>query len=355
MPYITDGVLLKTVTTDAKRTPERAWLTEVSSVVLQQAVATLNSAYRAFFASVSGKRKGARVGRPRFRSKRDHHQSISFMRHVFAVTDGHKLKLSKIGELAVRWSRALPAPPSSVTISKDPAGRYFASFVVEVAEKALLGVSKEVGIDLGLTTFAVLSDGTKIDSPKFLRRAERKLRRGQQALSRKQKGSSNRAKAKRRVARVHAQVRDARRDFHHKASSMIIRENQAVYVEDLCVKGLARTKLAKSIHDAGWSSFVNMLEYKTRLYGRSFHRIGRFVPSSQMCSTCGVVDGPKPLSVRTWTCAACGSEHDRDHNASLNILAAGRAERLNACGADMSPGVIPAVCVEARTRRRVAA
>lgn len=211
----------------------------------------------------------------------------------------------------------------------------------------------EVGIDLGLTTFAVLSDGKRIIAPKFLRRAERKLRRAQQALSRKQKGSNNRGKARLRVARLHAHVADVRHEFHHTKSSEIIRENQAVMVEDLCVKGMARTNLAKSIHDAGWASFVNMLEYKAKLNGREFRRIGRFFPSSQMCSACGIIDGPKPLHIRTWVCPACGAEHDRDLNAAKNILAAGCAERINACGGDVRPA-ISADPDEARTRRRTA-
>lgn len=282
--------------------------------------------------------------------------SIRFTKNSqFRVTTGGKLRLPKIGDVEVRWSRALPSQPSSVTVTKDASGRYFASFVVEVPETTLPTTTKEVGIDLGLTTFAVLSDGTKIASPRFLRKAERKVRRAQQSLSRKEKGSNNRTKARVKVARAHAQVTDARRDFHHKASTTIVRDNQAVYVEDLCVNGLARTKLAKSVHDAGWSAFVSMLEYKAKLYGREFHRIGRFVPTSQTCSTCGVLNGPKPLSTRTWTCAACGATHDRDHNASLNILTAGRAERLNACGGDIRPGPVQADPDEAGTRRRDAA
>ncbi|MHB8435867.1 MAG: RNA-guided endonuclease InsQ/TnpB family protein [Acidimicrobiales bacterium] len=356
LAYPTDGVVSRSVITDAKKTPERAWLSEVSAVVLQQAVADLNSAYRAFFDSGSGKRKGPKVGHPKFRSKRDHRQSIRFTKNShFRITDGRKLRLAKIGDVKVRWSRELPSQPSSVTVIKDSSGRYFASFVVEMAEVSLPEATSEVGIDLGLTTFAVLSDGTKIASPRFLARAERKLRRAQRSLSRKEKGSNNREAARIKVARAHAKVGDARRDFHHKASTAIIRENQAVYVEDLCVKGLARTKLAKSVHDAGWSTFVSMLEYKAKLYGRELCRIGRFVPTSQTCSACGVVDGPKPLSVRTWACGPCGAIHDRDHNAALNILAAGRAERLNACGGDVRPGVIQAVPSEAGTLRRDAA
>ncbi|WP_285497294.1 RNA-guided endonuclease TnpB family protein [Actinomadura sp. NBRC 104425] len=355
LPYISDGDLSKRVITEAKKTPERAWLGEVSAVVLQQALADLNTAYRNFFASITGKRKGPTVAAPRFKSRKDNRQAIRFTRNArFQVTPGGELRLPKIGDLKVKWSRRLPSEPSSVTVVKDAAGRYFASFVVQAPSQPLPETAAQVGIDLGLTHFAVLSDGRKIANPRFLRRAERRLRKAQQALSRKQKGSANRAKARARVAKAHARVADARRDFAHKLSTSIIRENQAVMVEDLCVKGLARTRLAKSVQDAGWSALVSMLEYKANRYGRTLIKIGRFEPTSQVCSACGVLDGPKPLRVRSWTCAACGTRHDRDVNAARNILAAGRAERLNACGAQVRPGHAPAQREEAGTHRGAA-
>jgi putative transposase len=188
----------------------------------------------------------------------------------------------------------------------------------------------------GGTPIAVLSDGTKIDSPRFLRRAEKKLKKAQRELSRKQKGSKNRAKARLKVARAHAGVADARKEFHHQLSTQLIRDNQAVAVEDLAVSGLARTRLAKSVHDAGWAQFVTILEYKAQRYGRTFVKIGRFEPTSQTCSTCGHRDGPKPLHVREWTCPACNTLHDRDHNAAINVRqAAGLA--ASACGAPVRP------------------
>jgi putative transposase len=269
------------------------------------------------------------------------------------------LSLPKIGEVAVHWSRDLPSDPSSVTVVKDAAGRYHASFVVETnpAEDAARFPSDpdasyaETGIDLGLTHFAILSDGRKIEAPKFLRREEKKLAKHQKDLARKEKGSKNRKKAVAKVAKAHARVADQRRDFHHKLSTQIVRDNQAVYVEDLCVKGLARTRLAKSVHDAGWSGFVNMLEYKCKRYGRYFARIDRFAPTSQVCTACGVKDGPKPLSVREWTCAGCGTVHDRDVNAARNVLAQGRWDRVNGCGAQVRPGRVPAQRGEAATRQ----
>ncbi|MFD7843012.1 RNA-guided endonuclease InsQ/TnpB family protein [Nocardia sp. NPDC059764] len=334
-PYITDAELSKALT-EAKKSPQRAWLAEVSSVVLQQALADLNTAYRNFFASITGKRRGARVGPPRFRSRKDNRHAIRFTKNSrFAVTPGGKLRVPKIGDVKVAWSRELPCEPSSVTIIKDAAGRYFASFVVQTDDQSLPELDAEVGIDLGLSTFAVLSDGSRIESPRFLRQAERRLRKAQKALSRKAKGSANRDRARLKVARTHAKVADTRRDWAHKQSTRIIRDNQAVYVEDLCVKGLARTRLAKSVHDAGWGMFTRMLDEKATRYGRTFARVDRWFPSSQLCSECGALSGKKPLYVREWTCA-CGAVHDRDLNAAHNILAAGRAERLNACGGTVS-------------------
>jgi putative transposase len=238
LPYISDAELSARLTV-AKASPERAWLGEVSVVVLQQALADLAAAYRNFFASATGRRKGPKVGPPRFRSRKDSRQAIRFTRNArFVVTAGGKLRLPKIGDVPVRWSRPLPCSPSSVTVIKDPAGRYSASFVVDSEPGAMPGTDPVIGIDLGLTHFAVLSDGTKIASPRFLRRAEKKLKRAQRALSRKQEGSQNRDKAKIKVARAHVRVGDARRDFHHQLSTALIRENQAVAVEDLAVNGL---------------------------------------------------------------------------------------------------------------------
>jgi putative transposase len=336
-PYLTDAQLSARLTA-AKATPGRTWLNEVSAVVLQQALADLNAAYRNYFASLQGTRKGPRIGPPRFRSRKDTRQAVRFTANArFQVLPNGKLRLAKIGDVPVRWSRPLPSHPSSVTVLKDAAGRYFASFVVQAVPSVLPGAEPVIGIDLGLAHFAVLSDGRKIASPRFLRRAEHKLRRAQRALSRKQIGSRNRDKARARVARVHAKVAHARRDFCHQLSTALIRDNQAVAVEDLAVRGLTRTRLAKSVHDAGWSGFVAMLEYKARLYGRELHKIGRFEPTSQTCSACGVKDGPKPLHVREWRCRACGVLLDRDVNAAVNVAkAAGLA--VTACGAQVRPG-----------------
>lgn len=346
LPFIPSGELSKHLTA-SKKTVERAWLVEVSSVVLQQSLRDLDTAYKNFFDSLKGKRP--KMGPPRFKSRKDTRQSVRFTANAgWKITTGGKLRLPKVGDVAVKWSRSLPSTPSTVTMVKDSAGRYFASFVVETDPETLPATDSVVGIDLGLTHFAILSDGTKIDSPRFLRRAEKKLKKAQRDLSRKANGSNNRAKARVKVARAHARTADARREFHHQLSTKLIRENQAVAVEDLPVKGLARTRLAKSVHDAGWSAFVSMLEYKAALHGRTLVKIGRFEPTSQVCSACGVKDGPKPLNVRTWTCQACGAVLDRDINAAVNVAkAAGLA--VTACGAQVRPGLVPAQREEAGT------
>ncbi|MGW4563732.1 RNA-guided endonuclease InsQ/TnpB family protein [Streptomyces sp. NPDC004561] len=350
-PHPKIGDLSKQVITEAKKTEARAWLGEVSAVVLQQSLRDLDTAYSNFFASLKGTRKGPKIQEPRFKSKRDNRQSVRFTANArWSVTTGGDLRLPKIGDVRVKWSRTLPSTPSTVTVIKDAAGRYFCSFVVETDPETLPATDNVVGIDLGLTHFAILSDGTKIDSPRFLRRAEKRLKRAQQSLSRKAKGSNNREKATLRVARTHARTADARREFHHQLSTKLIRENQSVAVEDLAVKGLARTRMAKSVHDAGWSAFVAMLEYKAAKSGRTFHRIGRFEPTSRVCSACGVKDGPKPLHVRVWTCGACGTALDRDINAAVNVAkAAGLA--VPARGAQVRPVPVPAQRVEAGTHR----
>ncbi|GJF25035.1 RNA-guided endonuclease InsQ/TnpB family protein [Streptomyces sp. HO565] len=359
LPYVTSAELSRVRITQAKRTEERAWLADVSAVVLQQSLRDLDAAYKNFFDSLKGKRAGRKAGPPRYKSKKDTRQSIRLNANAFSLTDDGRVYVAKVGSLRVKWSRRLPAAPTSLTVVKDSRGRYFLSFVVDAEPDILAPVETETGLDLGLSTFAVLSDGRKIDSPRFLRRAEKKLRRLQRELSRKQKGSKNRVKARIKVARQHAKVADRRRDWHHKASTQIIRDNQAVFVEDLAVSGLCRTRLAKSVHDAGWAAFVGMLEYKAVKHGRTFATVDRAFPSSQICSACGFRDGPKPLHVRRWTCGACGTVHDRDHNAARNVLfegrrivAARRAETRNACGAPVRRAPVPAQRGEAGSPRK---
>jgi putative transposase len=349
---ISDTEVQRRVITLAKRTPERAWLAEVASVALVQACQDARRAYRNWFDSLSGQRKGCRIGHPRFRSKRGR-QSIRLTRNGF-VLHGERLYIAKIGDIRVRWSRPLSSEPSSVTVIKDPDGRYYASFVVEREASPLSACGREIGVDVGLDRLAVTSDGEIIANPRFLRAKQRHLARAQRALCRKQKGSMNRARARRRVAVLHRKIRETRLDHAHKTALRLVRDNQAVYAEDLAITGLARTRLARSVHDAGWAQFLRLLGEKAEYYGRTFARIGRFEPTSQVCSACGHKDGPKPLSVRAWTCPACDAVHDRDVNAARNILAAGRADRLNACGGQVRPASLLAPAGETGTHRGAA-
>jgi len=355
LPFVGGVELSRQVVTLAKQTPERAWLGEVSAVALQQSLADLDRAYRSYFrnlkrvkaARARGDKAKLRVRKPRFKS-RHHEQAVRFtLNSRFRVLPDGRLSLPKVGRLKVRWSRSLPSAPSSVTITLDRAGRYHASFVVQAVEAPLAPAETAVGIDLGLTSFATLSDGRKVDNPQWLRQRERALRRSQRNMSRKRKGSRNRDKARLRAARLHTRVADARRDFHHQLSTNVIGEHQTVCVETLNVAGLGRSRFAKSIHDAGWGQFTAMLEYKAKLYGRTLVRVDRMFPSSQLCSACGHRDGPKPLKVRTWTCPDCGTVHDRDLNAAKNILAAGLA--VTACGPGLRPSASQAVGDEAGT------
>ena len=230
-PFPKAGELSTRLITEAKRSASRSWLSEVSAVVLQQSLRDAEAAYKNFFASLKGARKGPKPGAPRFKSRKDARQSVRFTANArWSITDTGRLNLPKIGAVKVKWSRTLPTTPTSVTVIKDAAGRFFASFVIDTdpAEDAarMPATGQSIGIDLGLTHFAVLSTGEKIDSPRFLRRAEKKLKRAQRELSRKQKGSKNREKARLKVARAHAEVTDARKEFHHQLSTRLISENQ---------------------------------------------------------------------------------------------------------------------------------
>lgn len=305
-----------------KKTDAFLWLAEVAAVPLQQSLKTLDVAFRNFFDSVTGKRKGPKVRMPRFK-KRSNTQSASFVGTAFTV--GAKLRLAKLtGTIKVQWSRTLPSTPSSVTVIKDAAGRYFASFVVEREPELLPWNDKAIGIDLGITTFATLDDGTKIDAPKPLKRYQRKLARLQRRLSKCQKGSNRRKRAVLAVAKVHARIKDIRTDFLHQLSTKLIRENQSISLEDLNVSGLLRNHcLAKAISDLGWRKFRTMLEAKADRYGPELSIISRWEPTSQTCSCCGHREGRKKLSTREWQCLKCGVLHDRDVNAAKNIRVAG--------------------------------
>jgi putative transposase len=299
------------VITLAKTTAERGWLREVPSVALVQSVNDARRAFRNFFDSVAGKRRGRKVGPPRFKRRKSNRQSFRLTRNGFRIRPNGRLEIAKIGGVAVRWSRELPSEPSSVTIIREPDGHYYATFVVEVPNIPLPMTEREVGVDLGLTRLASIADTSggcvDVDNPRYLQRKSRRLARLQREMCRRRKGSKNRDKARRMVAIQHGKVARSRRDHHHKEALTLVRENQAIYVE------------------------------KCDRYGRTLHRVSRWLASSKTCSDCGYVLDELALRTRAWQCPACCAQHDRDHNAAKNVLAAGRAERLIAGGALVSP------------------
>nr|WP_066366721.1 RNA-guided endonuclease TnpB family protein [Herbidospora mongoliensis] len=307
--------------TEWKRTDDLAFLNEVSSVPLQQALRHLQAAFANFFAK--------RAGYPTFKSRKKSRASAEYTRSAFKYRDG-ALTLAKMdGPLNIFWSRPLPegAEPSTVTVSRDAAGRWFVSILCQDAIRPLGPTSNTVGVDAGITALATLSTGEKIVNPRHERADRRKLAKAQRALARMQKGSANRQKAKLKVARVYARICDRRRDFLHKLTTRLVRETQTVVIEDLTVRNMVKNhKLARAISDASWREMRTMLEYKTQWYGRELVVVDRWFPSSKLCSACGILQDEMPLNVRTWECA-CGAAHDRDVNAAKNILAAGLAER----------------------------
>ncbi|MEV5745038.1 RNA-guided endonuclease TnpB family protein [Microbispora rosea] len=319
--------------TELKRDGGHNFLYEVSSVPLQQALRHQHTAFVNFFAG--------RARHPRFKSRHGR-QSATYTRSAFRWRDG-RLHLAKTdGPLEFVWSWPEVAPamidPTTVTVSRDPSGRWYASLAVEADAdpEPLPCTGSQAGIDLGVTDFVVLSTGEKIPNPRHLECKARNLARYQRRMARKQRGSANQAEAKAKVARAHTKVRDARADFLHRISTRLVRDHDLIVIEDLNVKGMVRNhSLARAISDGGWGEFRRQLEYKTAKYGRTLVVIDRWYPSSKTCSACGHLLAQLSLSTRTWQCPSCGTRHDRDVNAAKNILAAGRA--VSACGADVSP------------------
>ena len=315
--------------TALKKDPEFVWLNEVSSVPVQQALRHLQTAFGNFFAK--------RAKYPTFKRK-DGPQSAEYTTSAFKW-DGKALKLAKmVAPLAIRFSRTIPraAKVTTVTVSKDAAGRYFVSMLCDDAVEPKAEAAGKVGIDLGLTHFAILSTGEKVAAPNTFRKHETKLAKLQRRLAKKQKGSANRKKARLKVAKLHAKIADSRKDFLHKLSTRLVNENQVIAIETLAVSNMQKNRhLAKSISDAGWAEFVRQLKYKSLWYGRELVGIDRWYPSSKRCSDCGHTVAKMPLSVREWTCPECGTIHDRDVNAARNVLAAGLA--VSAHGEAVSP------------------
>jgi putative transposase len=326
LSYAASGTALTAV----KKDPGLAFLTEVSSVPLQQTLRHQQQALTAFFTG--------RARYPRFKSRHSR-QCAHYTRSAFSMRSG-VLRLAKTdGPLRFVWSwpevDVTGLDPTMVVVSRESDGRWYVTFAIDgSAPQPLESTRRAVGVDLGITDFAVTSNEDRIPNPRHLERKARNLARYQRRLARCQKGTANRAKATAKVARAHRKVRDARRDFLHRASSRLARENDVIVIEDLNVAGMVRNrKLARVISDCGWGEFRRQLEYKCARYGRDLVVIDRFYPSSKTCSACGHLLAELSLSTRTWQCPSCGTRHDRDVNAAKNILAAGQA--VTACGADV--------------------
>jgi putative transposase len=318
--------------TALKREPETAWLNDVSSVPAQQALRHLDRAFRNFFEG--------RAKYPVFHTKRGP-QTAEYTTSAFRWDAKVKaLTLAKMdAPLDIHWSRPLPdgANPSTVTVSYDSAGRYCVSILVEEEVAPLPPVRSSVGLDLGVHDTVVLHTGEKVGNPRFFHQDAKRLAKAQRRLAKKRLGSKNRAKARRKVARIHARVADRRRDFLHKLSMRLIRENQTICIESLRVKAMVKhPTLAQAISDVGWGELVRQLRYKAEWYARTLVAVDKWYPSSKRCSACGHVLGSLSLETRQWTCPECGVLHDRDVNAAKNVLAVGLA--VSACGEAVRPG-----------------
>ncbi|MEZ2272146.1 MAG: IS200/IS605 family element RNA-guided endonuclease TnpB [Microcoleus sp.] len=312
---------------------EYEWLKEPYSQCLQVVALNLSTAYKNFF--------DKRALLPKFKSKHGR-QSISYPQNV--KFDGDKINLPKIGLVHCQRHRDFEGDVKTVTVSRNPDGKYFVSVLVDdgKANPELMPVDKAIGIDVGLTHLAITSDGSKFDNPRFFIKHQRNLKRKQQKLSKKKKGSQNRKKARLAVAKVHSKIARCREDFLHKLSRKIVNENQVIAVENLNIKGMVKNhNLAKAISDVGWGMFCTMLKYKAESQGRQYIEIDRWFPSSKTCHVCLNRVDNLSLDVRVWTCKHCGTHHDRDVNAAINIrnealriISLGTSE--SACGGDVS-------------------
>lgn len=311
--------------TSLKQQDDHAWLREVSCVPTQQALRHLQTAFRGFFEK--------RTGYPAFKRKHDK-QTAEYTRSAFKWDAlNRRLIIAQLGRLKIRWSRAFVSSPTTATITKDRAGRYFVSLVFDEQIESLPRTSEVVGIDLGISRLATLSTGGRISNPRPLQSKLRKLAQAQRVLSRRKRGSSRWERQRFKVARIHASIADARLDHLHKITTDLVRRFDVICVEDLNVREMLGNRyLSRGLFDASMGTFRAMLEYKCAWYGKEVRRVDRFFPSSKRCHVCGHILESLPLSVREWDCPECETHHDRDENAAKNILAAGHAESQNARG-----------------------
>ncbi|MBW4504328.1 MAG: transposase [Scytonema hyalinum WJT4-NPBG1] len=330
--------------TSWKREENLSFLNEVSSVPMQQGLRNLQKAFVNFWAG--------RAKYPNFKKKRNG-GSAEFTKAAFRWKNGQLFLAKCTLALPIRWSRKIPqgCNPSTVTVKLDASGRWFLSFLVDDhTVKPLEKTDKTIGLDVGVNSLIATSNGEKISNPRHFKRLHKKLRRSQKALTRKQKGSNNRYKARIKVAKIHAEITDARKDFLHKLTTQLVRENQTIVVEDLAIKNMIKNpKLALHISDASWGELIRQLSYKCQWYGRELVKIDRWFPSSKRCGNCGYIVEKLPLNIREWTCPNCGTNHDRDLNAAKNILAAGLA--VSVCGANVRPDSQPSEGQLQKTRK----
>ena len=301
--------------TELRHAPETKWLEEVSSVPTQQALRHLQSAFQAFF--------DKRAKYPAFKKKRDK-QAAEYTVSAFKYKDGI-LSIAQLGNLHVRWSKKFSSSPTTVTITKSPAGRYYVTLVLDEVVEHLTETHAEVGIDLGINRLATLSTGERIPNPQHLKIKQKKVARLQRVMARRKKGSGRRERARIAVAKLQESIADSRNDYLQKVTTDLVRRFDLIATEDLNVRGMVRNhRLSRSISDASFGSFIRMLQYKCEWYGRTLVKIDRFFPSSKRCFNCGYIAESLPLSIREWTCPECWDSHDRDENAAQNILAVGR-------------------------------
>ncbi len=329
-PYVSEKSL--------KDNPEYSFMNDVISYALQQKRMDFDETKKQYF----NKKRKVKIGKMKFKSKSSNRDSFRIPGQALGFSacvnfDLGTIKLPKMSPLKIIIDRKFTGTLKSVTVSRNPSNQYFVSVLVEEEIELKRNTGRSIGIDLGLTHLAILSNGIKFENPRWFRESQAKLKRAQQHLARKTKGSNRRKKQRIKVARIHQKITNQRSWFHHNLSSWLVNNFDVICTEDLSVQNMVRNhKLSKSISDAGWSSLVSMISYKSSWYGRTFHKIDRWEPTSKTCSCCGAKAEAMDLSVREWVCSSCGTSHDRDINAARNILNTGLSDLYSLTSAELA-------------------